>query len=267
MGQARLKRQTLAAMLASSPGCIYCAGANVATTIEHMPPKGVFEGKHRPKGLEFPACGDCNANTSHSDLIASMLARSWPNADTDAARDELVRIFRAVSNNAPAVLREMNMRRGAEKLARKRRNIPPDAHPLRADGPLLNQHILTFAAKLGFALYYEVTGVWIPAGGGVQVMWFSNVQALNGEIPDALFSMLPNRLTLQQGMKSVAEQFEYSISPVEQGHMLYFASFNKSFAVAGVAARDRTVYLDKAPNNFRIFSPGEFVVKRAKAHQ
>jgi hypothetical protein len=95
-------------------------------------------------------------------------------------------------------------------------------------------------------------------------MWFSNVQALNGEIPDVLFSMLPKRLTLQQGMKSVADQFEYSVSPVEQDHLLYFASFNKSFAVAGVAARDRTVYLDSRPHDLKIFSPGDFLAKDDK---
>ncbi|WP_141686621.1 hypothetical protein [Bradyrhizobium sp. LMTR 3] len=153
------------------------------------------------------------------------------------------------------------MGRAAEKLARKRRNIPRDGHPLRADGPLLNHHVLTFAAKLGFALHQEVTGSWVPNGGGVQVMWFSNVQALNGEIPESLFTMLPTRLTLQQGTKSVADQFEYATSPVEQEHMLYYTSFNQSFAVAGVVARDRAIYLNSHPE-VRIFSPGDFLTTR-----
>jgi hypothetical protein len=46
MGQAKLKRRAHAEILAGDPGCIYCAGANVAVTIEHIPlcvPKTLFE--------------------------------------------------------------------------------------------------------------------------------------------------------------------------------------------------------------------------------
>jgi hypothetical protein len=216
-GEAKRKQQTLTALLANAKGCIYCAGANAATTIEHMPPRSIFEGKHRPKGLEFPACEECNNSTSHSDLVAAMLARLWPNADTATGRKDITKILRAVANNVPAILPEMYVGQAGEKLARKRHNIPDDGHPLRADGPLLTKHIETFAAKLGFALHYEVTGSWVPAGGGVQVMWFSNVQALNGQIPDSLFTMLRAQLTLRQGEKSVEDQFQYSYALPNKG--------------------------------------------------
>jgi hypothetical protein len=247
-------------MLANANGCIYCAGANAATTVEHMPPRSIFEGKQRPKGLEFPACAECNNGTSHSDLIAAMLARLWPNADTATGTRDIAKILRAVANNVPAILPEMHVGRAGEKFARKRHSIPDDAHPLRADGPLLTKHIQTFGAKLGFALHYEVTGSWVPASGGVQVMWFSNVQALNGQIPDSLFAMLPKPLTLQQGAKSVEDQFQYSYAPAEQGHLLYFASFSQSFAVAGICAQDRSIYLDARAADFPVFSPGDFQV-------
>jgi hypothetical protein len=226
MGEAKRKRLTLAAMLAASPHCIYCAGANRARTIEHMPPIQLFEGRQRPKGLEFPACESCNSQTGHSDLVASMLARCLPAADTTTHRRDLVKILSAVSNNVPGLLEEMQVHRGAEKLARKHHDIPDDMHPLRADGPILSRHILTFAAKLGFALHFEMTNDFIPSAGGVQVMWFSNLQAMTGDIPQELFDMLPNPKSLQQGRKSVGDQFKYSFAPGEQGHMLYFAAFN-----------------------------------------
>jgi len=245
-------------MLSNSKGFIFCTGSQAATTIEHMPPKSMFEAKLRPKGFEYPACAECNNNTGHSDLVAALLGRCWPNADTDVARTDLIKLLRAVSNNAPAVLLEMDIGRAGEKMARKRHNIPDDAHPLRADGPILNKHLQTFAAKLGFALHYEMTGDWIPHGGGVQVMWFSNVQALNGEIPSILVEGLPTPLTLQQGTKSVADQFQYSYARAEQDHLLYYASFNLSFAVAGITALDRSVCLDARAAEFPIFSPGDF---------
>ena len=74
MGEAKQKLRAHAAMLVNA-GCIYCVGENAATTIEHMPPISIFEGRQRPKGLEFPSCQACNNNTGHADLVAAMLAR------------------------------------------------------------------------------------------------------------------------------------------------------------------------------------------------
>jgi hypothetical protein len=258
MDEAKRKLKTLATMLATSPNCIYCAGVNPATTIEHMPPIQIFEGRQRPKGLEFPACESCNNQTGHADLIASLVARSLPAIDTATHRRDLVKILSAVSNNVPGLLQEMRVPRGSEKLARKRHGIPDDMHPLRADGPILNRYMLTFAAKLGFALHFETMKSPIPPAGGVQVMWFSNLQAMKDEIPRELFEMLPSPKSLQQGRKSVGDQFKYSVALGELGHMLYFASFNVSFAVAGVSAVDRSLWLEGHEAKFPIFFPGDF---------
>ncbi|MCA6104752.1 hypothetical protein [Bradyrhizobium australafricanum] len=263
MGEAKLRMRTFAEMLANSKGCIYCAGQNTATTIEHMPPRAAFVGKQRPKGLEFPACEACNTNTKSSDLVASMLARLWPDSTTDIQQRDIRKLLSAVANNIPELLREMELRRGAEKLARKRHNLPADTHPLHV-GPLLNAHLETFAAKMGFALHYEVYGTPIPMDGGVQPMWFSNVQALNDQIPNELFEMLPSPSTLRQGRKNVEGQFLYSYALAERGHMLYFATFNKSFAIAGVTANDRSVNLEKHKDRFPIVLPGQFRTMNAK---
>jgi hypothetical protein len=258
MGEAKVKRKSQAKLLASGPGCIYCAGAAVATTIEHMPPISLFEGRQRPKGLEFPACEPCNNGTGHSDLVAAMLARTWPDSKSDVQQKDVRKIFSALANNVPGLFSEMNVGRGAEKLARKRHNLSADVHPLRADGPILNRHILTFAAKLGFALHYEAKGFPVPAAGGALVMWFSNLQAMQGKIPSTLFDMLPSPSTLQQGTKSVANQFKYSYATGERDHLLYFATFNDSFAVGGVTALDRSLFLEEQTDRFPIFVPGGF---------
>jgi hypothetical protein len=258
MGEAKRNLRAHAAILADAPGCIYCAGENVATTIEHMPPISLFEGRQRPKGLEFPACQPCNNGTGHSDLVAAMLSRAWPNSSADAQKGDSKRIFNAVGNNLPEVLKEMNVGRARAKLARKRNNIPADMHPLRMDGPLLSAHLETFAAKMGFALHNEVRGAPVPASGGVKPMWFSNLQVLNGEIPEILFQMLPSPSTLRQGTKNVANQFLYSYATGESAHMLYFASFNQSFAVGGITALDRSIYLETRDDEFSVIRPGHF---------
>jgi hypothetical protein len=173
------------------------------------------------------------------------------------------KIIKAVGNNVPGLIREMNPGRAAEKLARKQHGLSDDLHPLRADGPILTHHILTFAAKLGFALHYDAKGAPIPATGGALVMWFSNLQAMKGEIPNSLIEMLPSPLTLQQGTKSVADQFKYSYATGERDHMLYFATFNNGFAVGGVTALDRRLLLQSQKDRFPIFSPGDFGTAQA----
>lgn len=258
MGQAKQKRESHAELLAKRPGCVYCAGRAVATTIEHMPPISIFEGRQRPKGLEFPACDQCNGGTKRSDLVAAMLARCWPNADPSDNRKDVKKYLDAVANNVPGILQEMFIGRGAEKLARKRHNIPADAYPFRMNGPLLTAHLETFAAKMGFALHFELRGAPVPTSGGIRPMWFSNMQALNGEIPDLLFQMLPSPSTLRQGAKSVENQFLYSYATGESDHLLYFASFNQSFAVGGVTALDRSFYLEGHGEKFPLIRPGHF---------
>src|ERR1700689_97416 len=108
MEEARKRRATQADLLSRNPGCIYCAGTAVATTIEHMPPISMFEGKHRPKGLEFPACKACNNGTGHSDLVAAMLARTWPDAKSQIQQQDAQRLIKAVGNNVPGLIQEMN---------------------------------------------------------------------------------------------------------------------------------------------------------------
>jgi hypothetical protein len=258
MGEAKQKLRAHAAILADAPGCIYCAGENVATTIEHMPPISMFEGRQRLKGFEFPACQACNNNTGHSDLVAAMLSRLWPDAESEIQKRDVKKLVSAVSNNIPLLLTEMEVGRGGQKMARKHHNIPADTHLLRVDGPLVTVHLETFAAKIGFALHYEMKGAPVPASGGVRPMWFSNLQALNGQIPEILFQMLPSPSTLRQGAKSAGTQFLYSYATGESNHMLYFASFNQSFAVGGITALDRSIYLENRDDEFPIIRPGQF---------
>ena len=94
MGEAKLKRRAHAAVLVAHPWCIYCGEIHSADTIEHMPPIAMFDGRQRPKGLEFLTCRDCNNGTRLSDMAASVLGRAYPDAQTP---DELRRLLSGVA--------------------------------------------------------------------------------------------------------------------------------------------------------------------------
>jgi hypothetical protein len=51
MGEASQKRKSNEALLKDNPFCIFCGGTELATTIEHCPPRMMFRGKRRPHEL------------------------------------------------------------------------------------------------------------------------------------------------------------------------------------------------------------------------
>ena len=89
------------------PWCIYCGGHTRATTIDHMPPVVIFDGRQRPRGLEFSACAGCNAGSRLAEQVIGLLSRMYPNAAGDFQRQEVKRLMREVENNHPGLLREM----------------------------------------------------------------------------------------------------------------------------------------------------------------
>lgn len=101
----------------------------------------------------------------------------------------------------------------------------------------------TFATKLGFALYYELTGRIVPIGGGVAARWFSNVDRLEDTFPQSVFDLLLPAKTLMQGKFDVSDQFSYQWRLAEGDRMaLFFASFRHSFAVLAFATTDVALF-------------------------
>src|SRR5215212_9967475 len=114
MGEGKAKRRAHASILERSSHCIYCG--EQADTIEHMPPRMMFRGKQRPKGLEFPSCRGCNSGTSQSDIVASLIGRLSPDPTTQVEADEFKKLLVSVHQNVPGLLEEMRTRRAGEKL-------------------------------------------------------------------------------------------------------------------------------------------------------
>jgi hypothetical protein len=260
MGEAKIKRRAHAAILALHPWCIYCGGKNAAQTIEHMPPIAMFDGRQRPKGLEFPTCRDCNHGTRLSDLVASLLSRVYP----DARRpEELKGLLGGVANNVPGLIDEMLDVGVAEGVAALRQipSPPTGTTVLRANGPILMRFMRVFGAKLGFALHYEAHELPVPPGGGVQPMFFTNVNAARGELPDEIIKLLPTPRTLRQGVREVSDQFQYSWRLTEEKrHSVFYAVFRSSFAIAAITALDRTEFLERNADKYPVTIPGAFRV-------
>lgn len=238
MGEAKRRGKLKHQVLAEYPHCIYCGGEVPATTVDHVPPVALFELRRRPRGLEFPACQACNSGGRLDELVAAMLARIYPDSHTEGASEEVRRLITAVNNNCPGLIEEMVPSFRQKKLAsRSRGSFLPDSGVLNCRGRLLNRAIHRFAAKLGYALHFQLIGKPVPPNGAACVWWLTNYQAVKGDMPHQLLDMMGESQTLRQGSWNVGNQFRYASIGTQEGTMsAHFASFRFSFAICAFVA-------------------------------
>jgi hypothetical protein len=182
-------------ILKEYPFCVYCGGTRAADTVDHMPPIGMFAKRIRLPGLEVPSCLDCNRNSRVADDVAAFFAAtrmSGSESETQHFREKV----KAIANNYSHVLDEIEPSYRQEKLARQYLDgLGKGYHAFNVQGPIVSKLMTMFGAKCALALHYAQRRRALPSGGSVGVLWFTNFQALEGEIPQDLFELLPNRLS------------------------------------------------------------------------
>jgi hypothetical protein len=265
MGEARQRRRKHADLLAAQPWCVYCGGVRRADTVDHVPPIAMFTMRQRPKGLEFSACNDCNQGTKAADQLVSLIGRMYPStAPSDA--EEIEKLMQGVANNFPGLLPAMLPTPEMEAESRaKIKRAGATGHLLSLADPRIVDALHVFGAKIGMALQYHVTSKILPIEGAVTVRFFTNVNALAGEIPKDLLDLFNSPKTLRQGTKEVGSQFQYeSRADPEKNIGLHWATFRFSFAIlAAISARadffaETFSELQLPPHLWRLTRPGAF---------
>lgn len=197
-------------ILQAHPYCIYCGGNEPATTVDHMPNRGMFPNSHRPAGFEFPSCMACNSGSTWAEDTASFIG-SIQLESTKKGVEHFERKLAQMSNNYPAILQSM----APTKQQRNRAsNIlygdNETAGALSLSSPVISSAMHLYGAKLAFALHWKETGKIISQRERIGVLWFSNAQAFEDDIPQQLFDLLPDGETLEAGAFHVRDSFEYS---------------------------------------------------------
>ncbi|MBC8337428.1 MAG: hypothetical protein H8E39_01925 [Alphaproteobacteria bacterium] len=243
------------------PICCFCGGGTPATTRDHVPAKVIFDGKHRPKGLEVPACVQCQEYSKKHELVAAMVARFFPDSTTSLQGKEIKKLFRRADKAVPGLLDEMKPSlKQKSRISEFQKKEPNAAHVLNLGGPLVNASLDIFAIKMTCALHYGMTKNIIPIDGAISIRVFSNVDALNGEIPHALINVLGSENTLKQGTWSVSNQFSYSYAITDtKAYGVYFSTFRRSFAVLGLVWDNiNIVPIGEGMKTFTPHTTGEF---------
>lgn len=220
MGQARAYRQRF---FERHPYCCFCGGKAKAEEIEHIPPRFMFVGKHRPIGFEFPTCEPCNRASRKTDTVVTFLARfASPQDHTKRLDNEFGTVAKALRDYCPETFDEIvEGRFGNRREEKKLRLTFGEKLVVVSLGPKQREHIQLFGLKLTLATYYQVTGMIASISARVAVYPHTSKNIIEGTVPTEL-NFLGNFSTMRQGSWSVPEQFSYRYGTTDNKNSAVF---------------------------------------------
>lgn len=220
------------------PKCIFCGGATDATTIEHCPPRALFQKRIAPEGFEFPSCAKCNNYSSDEDLIVAVIARmgSPKFGDSDG---KLVGMMKALNRQRPEFYKTFLPSATEARANNRQLGIEPTPGMTHQEMGVLNindetrEAIRVFAKKLAKGIAYLETGIIFKNEDCLALNWFTNANVIkdgghkvfeilghiNGETPE-----------LSRSKVVLNNQFEYKFSLSDDKNLILIqAKFGESF--------------------------------------
>ena len=207
--------------LAANPVCAFCGGVALATTIEHCPPRAMFQDRQWPEGFEFPACEACNHDSGDDDLVVSMLARMDLFEDKGNRDGKLEGLMLAANRQRPGLLAKMMPSAIEARRNNRRFGIIPDlgqTHQEAGGLKLPNEihvSVCSLAQKLAKGIYYRETRKVFSQSGCLLLNWFTNSDLLrDGKyvVFDLLKEIGGNSPPVQRTGVFLNDQFEYKVS-------------------------------------------------------
>jgi len=238
MGAAQQHRRVF---LRANPRCAFCGGNVEATTIEHCPPRAMFQHRHWPEGFEFPACAACNHGTDDDDLLVSMFARMDPFEEKGNTDGKLVGLMKMANKQHPGLFAKMIP--SASEARRQNRELglqPAQGQTHQEVGPVnvpdeLHQAVCVLGRKLAKGIYYREAGAFFPNEGCLLLNWFTNADLIRtGKyvIFDLLRELGGAAPPTQRSGKYLNDQFEYKLSlSAEKDILVLQAKFGNAFGL------------------------------------
>lgn len=243
MGMSRKRKD---AFFTANPVCIFCGGLAKATTIEHCPPRAMFQNRDWPEGFEFSACSECNHGSADQDLIISLLARTDPFTDRGNADGRLTGIIGSVHQKFPQLISKMMPSAVKARDLNRRFSITPAPGQTNQEaGPVhvtdeMHAAVAVFAGKLSKAIYYMQLNRVFPSNGRLAMRWFTNSELFinNGRYPlfDTLQELQGVAPALFRSKSLLNDQFEYKFSLSDNHELLALQArfgFGFGFVVFG----------------------------------
>ncbi len=250
MGQVKVKQRSTADFILKFPPRSLCGGDRATVSREHMPPRSLFDKKHRPDRLVMPACMECNKGTSTSDLTASMISR-WGMDISPQSQADHTKLAAQIKRQAPELVQEwLSVDAPSQQLkARAHLERHGVSAPLGAKfatiGALTIRQLNVFSHKAALALYFEHFKRPLSNAGRVQAIWKTKEDFYQKGIPPELLNLMGKYGTLIQGRWNASETFEYRYDlHATDGLFRCFARFRQGLFVLGFAISDAKTFAD-----------------------
>jgi hypothetical protein len=243
MGERKNKVQRF---LEKHPICIFCGGGALATTLEHCPPRALFQNKIAPEGFEFSSCAECNHYSSDEDLIVAVISRmgSPKFGDTDG---RLVGMMKALNHQCPDFYRTL-----LPSVIEARRNnrelgfVPNHGMTHQGMGVLNINHetrvaLTVFSKKLAKGISYLEEGIIFKNEDCLALNWFTNANFIKDggyKVFEMLSHINGNTPRINRSNKVLNNQFEYKFSLSDDRNLILIqAKFGESFGLVIVGCR------------------------------
>lgn len=245
MGMATLRKKKF---YAEHPFCIFCGGSKVIESIEHCPPRALFQNADWPEGFEFPACLSCNHGSSDQDLLVSLLARTgWVPREDGKDDGKVQGLIARADKRFPGIVNRMIRSPTQARKDNRRLGITPppgETHQQQAINlpAEFNEAIRVFARKLSKGVFYKETGSIFPGDGTLYLNWFTNAQLIaNDRYPafEILNELGGKAPPVQRGNRYLNDQFSYRIS-ISNEHDIFVleATFTAAFGLVVFGSRN-----------------------------
>jgi len=223
------------------PVCIFCGGLNPMTSIEHCPPRAMFQHRQWPEGFEFPACDACNLGSADDDLIVALLARINPFDGSGGADGRFCKLASSIRQKHPGMIARMYPTPGqARRLNRSLGLTVTKGKTQQESGvanilPEMHRAVEVFAAKLAKAIYYKETGKVFPHDGELLMKWSGNSHLVTQGrylLLDSLGDLPGSVPELRRGRTVLNNQFSYALNMADGGELFAIrATFGAGFAL------------------------------------
>ena len=213
---------------------------------DHVPARTFFDGRGWPEGYNFPACANCNRETSQDEKVVAFLSRIRAANDGEqspAQIAELQQPMAAIHRDHPEAYEAMRMPANDVRRFLREHGLTKPPNTTFSDFPVLSlarpefiMPIKKFGIKLFCALHYKHTGVIVPPDWRIAVRLVTNVQASSADILSGeLFQVLNGRPALQRSNNQLDDQFSYVFAiALEQTTAAFVCKFRDSFVLLGI---------------------------------
>jgi hypothetical protein len=232
------------------PQCCFCGGGRATETEDHIPARGLFFGRLWPEGFVFPACVECNNESSFDELLLSWICRVRMGNYSPEEEREFDNTCRELSRRAPELwaaikprsrIQTREMLRKVTDRARLAR-ISDVLHSVSMPQELFDASD-RYGRKLAKALHYLHTGRIVPATGVVKVRSYSNSESLTDDFPRRFVATLGGTPVIRRAKTFLDGQFTYRYALVEEGDASAFAVvFGESLVILTAVYCDRERY-------------------------